>query len=52
LISANFGIKPNQLQISEWAALKAQAIWLEKFRLTNMAKMLAQLFGGDASKED
>lgn len=44
LIRANFHIDPTLLSDDQWAMLFQQAVWLENFRLTNTAKILAQLF--------
>lgn len=44
LIRANFGIDPAALSDENWAMLFQQAVWLENFRLENMARILAQLF--------
>jgi len=46
LIRANFGIDAEHLSYEAWAKLFGQAVWLERERLTNMAKMLAKVFGG------
>ncbi|MFC4262473.1 hypothetical protein ACFOWM_06275 [Ferruginibacter yonginensis] len=40
------------LQQSDWVKFQAQAIWLEKFRLKNTAKMLYDLLGGDKKEDD
>ncbi len=44
LIRANFGTDPETLTDERWAMLFQQAVWLENFRLENMAKILAKLF--------
>lgn len=44
LIRANFGIDPGALTETEWAMLFNQAVWLERSRLINQAKILARLF--------
>lgn len=44
LIRANFHTDPETLDDDQWAMLFQQAIWIENFRLENMAKILAKLF--------
>lgn len=44
LIRANFHTDPETLDDHQWAMLFQQAIWIENFRLENMAKILAKLF--------
>jgi hypothetical protein len=44
LIRANFGTDPETLTDERWAMLFQQAVWLENFRLENMARILAKLF--------
>lgn len=44
LIRANFGVEPEGLCDEEWAMLFQQAVWLEGFRLENMARVLGKLF--------
>ncbi len=44
LIRANFNTDPETLDDDQWAMLFQQAIWIENFRLENMAKILAKLF--------
>lgn len=44
LIRANFHTDPETLDDDQWAMLFQQAIWVENFRLENMAKILAKLF--------
>ncbi len=44
LIRANFNTDPETLDDNQWAMLFQQAIWIENFRLENMAKILAKLF--------
>lgn len=46
LIRANFGIEPENLQISQWNKMYAQAMWLEEWRLKNQAELFRVLFGG------
>lgn len=36
---------PEELKLSEWAKLYAQAMWLEKWKLENQAEILSSLFG-------
>jgi hypothetical protein len=31
---------------SEWCGLYAEALWLEEWRLNNLAEMISTLFGG------
>lgn len=47
LIRANFGQVPEKLSLTAWSDLYAEAQWLEQWRLSNQAEMLARLFGGD-----
>lgn len=44
LIRANFGIDPGSLNDEEWAMLFNQAVWIERTRLINQAKILSRLF--------
>lgn len=44
LIRANFRIDPDTLGEEEWAMLFQEAVWVENFRLENMAKILVKLF--------
>lgn len=44
LIRASFNVDPASLTNEEWAMLFQQAVWLEGFRLANMAKVLGKLF--------
>jgi hypothetical protein len=44
LIRANFIIDPATLDDEEWAMLFQQAVWVESFRLGNIAKILSKLF--------
>lgn len=44
LIRANFHINPEELDDEKWAMLFQQAVWIESYRLENMAKILAKLF--------
>lgn len=44
LIRANFHIDPASLTEEEWAMLFQQAVWLESFRLGNMARILVKMF--------
>lgn len=44
LIRANFRIDPATLSDEEWAMLFQQAVWVESFRLGNIAKILSKLF--------
>lgn len=45
LIRANLGIDPTEGSYEDWAARYAGALWLEKFRLRNTARLLEALFG-------
>ncbi len=45
LIRSNFHIDPEELKLSQWAKLYAQATWLEKWKLENQAEILSSLFG-------
>lgn len=47
IIRANFHLNPDELQISQWSKLYAQAIWLEEWRLKNQAELFMGLFAGD-----
>ena len=44
MIRANFGVEPGELSDERWAQLFQQAVWLERTRLTNLAKILGRLF--------
>lgn len=44
LIRANFNVNPGTLTPEEWASLFGEAVWLENFRLENLAKIIAKLF--------
>jgi hypothetical protein len=44
LIQSNFHTDPSKLDEEDWAELFGQAVWLEHFRLVNLAKILAKLF--------
>ncbi len=44
LIRANLHVDPGALVDEEWAMLFNQAVWIERTRLINQAKMLARLF--------
>lgn len=46
LIRSNFQITPEELQISEWTKMYAQAYWLEEWRLKNQAELFKAMFGG------
>ena len=46
IIMANFQVDPSKLQVSKWGEYYAQAMWLERWRLDNQAKMMQELFGG------
>ncbi|WP_281322156.1 hypothetical protein [Flavobacterium aestivum] len=46
LIRANFSVNPETLQLSEWSKLRAQAQWLEEWRLKNQAELFKVMFGG------
>ena len=46
LIRANFQIDPEGLQLSKWAMLYTEALWIEKWRLQNQAELFKTLFGG------
>ena len=45
LIRANFGVEPGGLSESEWSRLVCQAVWIETWRLRNMAEMIGRMFG-------
>lgn len=44
LIRANFHIDPKTLSDEEFGMLFSQAIWLESWRLKNLAEMVTKLF--------
>lgn len=44
LIRSNFNVEPENLQISEWNKMYAQAFWLEEFRLKNQAELFKAMF--------
>ncbi|WP_181871999.1 hypothetical protein [Bergeyella zoohelcum] len=46
MIRANFGLNPEELQVSQWNKHYAQAMWLEEWRLQNQAELFIKLFGG------
>ena len=47
LIRANLHVDIDKIETEEeWAALYAQAIWLEGWRNQNQAEMIIRLFGG------
>lgn len=46
LVRANFGTDPGGLGAEEWARLASEALWLETWRLRNLAQALARLYGG------
>jgi len=45
LIRAHFYVDPKTLSDEEFGMLFSQAIWLESWRLKNLAEMVAKLFG-------
>lgn len=46
LIRANLNVNVDDVETEEeWAALYAQAIWLESWRNKNKAELIARLFG-------
>lgn len=45
LIRSNLGVDPTAGTYADWAALYAQALWLERWRNQNVADLLAALFG-------
>lgn len=46
LIRANLNVNADNIETEEdWAALYAQAIWLESWRNKNKAELIARLFG-------
>lgn len=45
LIRANFHVDPKTLSDQEFGMLFSQAIWLESWRLKNIAELLAKLLG-------
>lgn len=48
LIRANLHVDINEIETEEeWAALCAQALWLEEWRNRNHAELLTRLFGDD-----
>jgi hypothetical protein len=40
-IRSHFHIDPHGLQVSQWAELYAEALYIEKTRLNNLAELLA-----------
>ncbi len=48
MIRANFHVDPGALVDEEWAMLFNQAVWIERTRLINQAKMLARLFSAQS----
>lgn len=48
LIRANFGTDPGALGEEEWAMMFNEAVWLERTRLINQAKILARLFSAQS----
>ena len=51
LIRANFGVDPSALGEDEWARLCAEAVWVETWRLRNMAELLGRLFGDGGARK-
>lgn len=47
LIRAHFRIDPTELDDDTWAMLFQEAVWLERTRLTNLARILGRLFAPD-----
>ncbi len=47
LIQANLGIDPCNGDDEEWASNYAKALWLEEWRLKNLAELLKGMLGGD-----
>lgn len=46
LIRANLHINADEIETEEeWAALYGQALWLERWRNRNRAKLIGSLFG-------
>lgn len=45
LIRTNFHIDSEGLQLSKWATLYTEALWLEKWQLQNQAELFKTLFG-------
>lgn len=50
LIRANLGIDPAAGDYDDWAAHYAQALWLEQWRMRNLAEMIAWLFSDGKQK--
>lgn len=51
LIRANLGIDPAAGGYDDWAAHYAQALWLEQWRMRNLAEMTARLFSDGKQKK-
>ena len=50
LIRANLHKDPDEVETEEeWAALYAQAIWIERWRNRNRAELISALFGNGKS---
>jgi hypothetical protein len=45
LIRANFGVDTGSLGDLEFAKLYNEALWIESYRLRNLADLLAAMFG-------
>lgn len=45
LIRANLHINPENLEPEEWAKRFAEAVWIENERLSNLARLLAAMWG-------
>lgn len=50
MIRAHFRIDPAALDDDTWAMLFQEAVWLERTRLTNLARILVRLFAPEKSK--
>ena len=50
LIRSNLGLDPSGLATKEYAEAYCQAIWLEEFRMRNLAELIAAMFGGKKRK--
>lgn len=47
---SNLHVDPTAVSYEEWAALYAQALWLEQWRMKNKETMLANLFSDKSEK--
>lgn len=50
LIAANFNIRVDKMKLTEFAQWNARALWLEKWRLSNLAEMQKAIMEATAAE--